>query len=246
VTEAEETNEAPDLPPARWGLGEVAIAFLAGSVVSLVLAGLVQPAGYRPGGGSQVPLQVTAAGLVGLWIGLAGGAILVSRYRGSGHLDSDLGFRLRWPVDLGVGVIAGLVSSYVLVPLLYLPVEQFIPSLHKRLEAPAKQNTGAVHGGLEVSVLLLLLAVGTPVVEELFFRGMLQRALARRFGPVVAVLASSAVFGVAHFEPLQLPGLILFGVVLGVLAQRTGRLGPGMVAHATFNAVTVLTLTLRR
>jgi uncharacterized protein len=59
-------------------------------------------------------------------------------------------------------------------------------------------------------------------------------------------VGSSVVFGLAHFEPLQLPALILFGVVLGVLAQRTGRLGPGIVAHATFNAVTVLSLTLSR
>ena len=47
-------------------------------------------------------------------------------------------------------------------------------------------------------------------------------------------------------ELLQLPALILFGVVLGVLAERTGRLGPGIVAHATFNAVTVISLTVRR
>jgi membrane protease YdiL (CAAX protease family) len=33
-------------------------------------------------------------------------------------------------------------------------------------------------------------------------------------------------------------------VILGVLAWRTGRLGPGIVAHAAFNAVPVLTLTL--
>ena len=64
--------------------------------------------------------------------------------------------------------------------------------------------------------------------------------------PAVAVATSSVAFGLAHFEALQLPALILFGLVLGVLAQRTGRLGPGIVAHATFNAVTVLSLTLSR
>jgi membrane protease YdiL (CAAX protease family) len=72
---------------------------------------------------------------------------------------------------------------------------------------------------------------------------LLQRSLARRFGPVVAVLGSAVAFGLAHFELLQLAALILFGVVLALLAERTGRLGPGIVAHATFNAATVLTLT---
>jgi uncharacterized protein len=239
-------KEPPKIPPATWGLGEVAVAFLAGTILSLLLAGLVQPAGYRPGSATPIPLRVTAAGLLGLWIGLGGGAVYVSRYRGSGRLSTELGLRLRWPVDLGLGVVAGLVSSYVLVPLLYLPFEQFDPGLRRRLESPAKQNTGGAHGGFEITVLFLLLAVGAPVVEEVFFRGMLQQSLARRFGWPVAVVASSVAFGLAHFEPLQLPALILFGVVLGVLAQRSGRLGPGIVAHATFNAVTVLSLTLSR
>jgi membrane protease YdiL (CAAX protease family) len=49
-------------------------------------------------------------------------------------------------------------------------------------------------------------------------------------------------FGLAHFEALQLIGLVGFGVVLGSLAWRTGRLGPGIVAHAAFNAVTFVAL----
>jgi len=230
---------------ARWGLGEVAAAFLAGTILSVLLATAAQPAGYRPGQGTPIPLIVTAAGLVGLWIGLCGGALYVSRRLGSGRLATELGLRLRWP-DVGAGVAAGLLSSYVLVPLLYLPFAQFVPGLRRRLETPAKQNTGGAHGTFEVAVLFLLLAVGAPVVEELFFRGMLLRSLARRFGSPAAIVASSAVFGLAHFEALQLPALMLFGLVLGLLAHRSGRLGPGIVAHATFNAVTVLSITLSR
>jgi membrane protease YdiL (CAAX protease family) len=59
----------------------------------------------------------------------------------------------------------------------------------------------------------------------------------------VATIGSAVAFGLAHFELLQLAALILFGLVLALLAERTGRLGPGIVAHATFNAATVLTLT---
>jgi len=91
----------------------------------------------------------------------------------------------------------------------------------------------------------VLLAVGAPIVEELFFRGLLQRALLHRFGTVPSIVGSAVFFGLAHFEALQLPALVAFGIVLAVLAHRTGRLGPGMFAHGAFNAVTVLTLTLR-
>jgi membrane protease YdiL (CAAX protease family) len=97
-----------------------------------------------------------------------------------------------------------------------------------------------------VAVLFVFLVIGAPVVEELFFRGLLLRSLDRRFGTPAAVIGSALVFGLVHYELLQLPALILFGIVLAVLAERTGRLGPGIAAHAAFNAATVLSLTLAR
>jgi membrane protease YdiL (CAAX protease family) len=47
-----------------------------------------------------------------------------------------------------------------------------------------------------------------------------------------------------HFEPLELLALSGFGMVLSALAIRTGRLGPGFVAHAVFNIVTFVPLAL--
>ena len=88
--------------------------------------------------------------------------------------------------------------------------------------------------------------IGAPVIEELFFRGLLFRSLRRRFGPWPAIVGSAVVFGLAHFELLQLPALIAFGLVLGFMAEKSGRLGPGIVAHAAFNAATVLSLTLAK
>ena len=57
---------------------------------------------------------------------------------------------------------------------------------------------------------------------------------------------SALAFGAEHGQHLQLLGLVAFGVVLGMLAQRSGRLGPGLVAHAAFNAATVVLLAVLR
>jgi membrane protease YdiL (CAAX protease family) len=95
-------------------------------------------------------------------------------------------------------------------------------------------------------MLAVVVIVGAPVVEELFFRGLVLRSLQRRFGDGWAVAGSAVAFGLAHFEPLQLPALVVLGVVLGVLALRTGRLGPGMFAHGAFNAITIIALALQR
>lgn len=222
-------------------------AFLVGTVLSgLGLQAAAALTGYRQGSNQPVPLAVTVLGLVGLWIGLLGGVLLYSRIRGSGDLRADLGLTFKWPFDAAIGVVIGVATQLVLIPLLYLPFERADPTLRHRLEAPAKTDTGAIHGGWQIAVLVLFLAVGAPIVEELFFRGLLLRSLALWLGPTAGVVGSAIVFGLAHFEVLQLAALILFGLILGTLAYTSGRLGPGIFAHSAFNAVTVLSLTLAR
>ena len=238
-------GDAPS-PHPRWGVGDALAAFLVGMVLSAFfgqVAGAVVDYRNRPG--EALPVAVTVASLIGLWIGLGGGALYAARARGSGSPIQDFGLRVAgWRDALG-GVAAGLGSQYALVPVLYLPFEQADRTLRHRLEQPAKHDIGSAHGA-GVAVLFVFLAIGAPVVEELFFRGLLQRSLQRHVGPVGAIAGSSVIFGLAHFEALQLPALVAFGVVLGILAYRTSRLGPGMFAHAAFNAVTVLTLAVRR
>ena len=85
-------------------------------------------------------------------------------------------------------------------------------------------------------LLVVLVVVGAPLVEELFYRGLLQGPLVARYNPVVVVTGVAAVFAFIHFRPVEYPGLFAFGLVLGVCALRTGRLGMPIVAHVGFNA----------
>lgn len=84
--------------------------------------------------------------------------------------------------------------------------------------------------------------MGAPLVEELFFRGLLLRALLGRTPVPVAVVISALLFGLAHFEAVQFAGLAAFGVILALLAWRTGRLMPGIGAHAAFNMAAVFSV----
>jgi membrane protease YdiL (CAAX protease family) len=62
----------------------------------------------------------------------------------------------------------------------------------------------------------------------------------------LALIVSAVLFALAHFQVLQFPGLVLFGMVAGYLAQRSGRLGPAIFAHMGFNAATVVVLISER
>jgi membrane protease YdiL (CAAX protease family) len=86
--------------------------------------------------------------------------------------------------------------------------------------------------------------VGAPLAEEVFFRGFVQRAAVARIGRVAGIIGTAALFGLVHYQLEQLVALVVFGVVLGVLADRTGRLGPSIITHMAFNATTVVNLLL--
>lgn len=94
----------------------------------------------------------------------------------------------------------------------------------------------------------------SPIGEEIFFRGLLHRALQERFGERTAAVSEAGLFGLVHvchhglwlaalgwiFLPLSgsLWVLLMFGTALlfSALRQRSGSLGPAVMAHATFNA----------
>lgn len=220
----------------RWGLGDALVGYVIALFIEVLFVSMAA------GIAGQDSLLVLGAGLVGLWVGLVGAVVYAARVKGSGSVVRDFGLRVAGWADVVGGAVTGVLSQYLLVTLIYLPILWFSPDLQKQIEEPAKDVTSRANGPLAVTLLFLLVAVGAPIVEELFFRGLLLRSLDRRWGPAWGIALSSVLFGVAHFELLQLPALVAFGVVLGLLAHRTGRLGPGIFAHMAFNAITVVSL----
>ena len=196
---------------------------------------------------SEPPTWFVLSTLFGLWGGFFGAAVLASRLRGTKHLVPDIGLRFRW-IDL-LGVPIG-VGGQFLVALVYVPIAPHVHDFHERFSAPAQRLTGGSHGA-GYAAIAVATVVGAPFFEEVFFRGVLLRALARLFGrwggwvgPTLAIVISGTLFGLAHAESLQLLGLAIFGVVLGIVSYRTGRLGMNMVAHASFNAVALSAVIL--
>jgi uncharacterized protein len=198
---------------------------------------------------SVPPWWVTVAGLVGLWIGFLGAVFLASKLRGSGKPISDMGLRFTWwdpPIGIAVGV-----GGQFLVLLLYLPFEHLIPNLSHDLSEPANRLTGGFHGA-DLAVIGVLTVAVVPFIEEIFFRGLLLQSLVRLcrgagrvLGPVLAILATGILFGLAHAEPVELAGLALFGAALSFIAYRTGRLGTCVFAHAAFNCVAIISISMQ-
>ncbi len=84
-------------------------------------------------------------------------------------------------------------------------------------------------------VALVLPVIVAPLVEELVFRGTLFRGWRVRWSPVVALLVSSAAFGLLH--PRDAVGAFLDGSIYALLYTRTRSLWASVLAHALHNAM---------
>jgi hypothetical protein len=99
---------------------------------------------------------------------------------------------------------------------------------------------GSALSPLTLVLLLLLVAVVVPIVEELFFRGMIYPLLRYRWGAGIAIGTSAAIFAVFHFVPLLMPALFFVGLILGYLREQSGSVLPGVLLHAMQNAIALL------
>lgn len=236
---------AADTPsgPRNWGLGEVALGILLSQALALVASVAVYgAAGWTSS--DEVPLWAGALLQIPLWAGWMV-AVVVAGRKGNGAV-ADFGIRAR-PLDVPVGIVLGVVLQLVVLPLLYLPLLQLLGRTTDDLSAPARNLTDKADGTAGWIVLALIVVVGAPVFEEIFYRGLLLSALRKRgLHDAVACLLSGAVFAAMHFQGLQFAGLFVLGTILSVLVVRTDRLGPAILTHAGFNATTVVTLYLMR
>jgi hypothetical protein len=190
---------------------------------------------------SELGLGALVVSLVAGWPGFVGWPIVATWFKGQRSLVRDFGLRIE-AIDLGWGVLGGVVALSLSIA----------AGIVWRLlsDSPEPTNSGFLPSRpsvLSAVALLVLVAICTPVVEELFFRGLVLRSVGRRFGLPWAVVASSILFGLLHFQGSGLHGLFItgvtaaYGAVFALLVVRAGgRLGPSIVAHMVVNGVGVI------
>ncbi len=242
MTEASTAPSGADLQNQRWGLPDAAVGWLVVLVIGQVTAALVLLAsGHLGDDFEDLPLEIVALVQVGLAFGFFIVPFWVTHRKGSG-LIADLGFHARWS-DAWRGGVLGAVLQFPVLTILYWPILRLLDKTASDLEGPARSLGDRANGVSGAILLVVIVGVLAPIFEELFYRGLLQRALLKRgLPPVLAVGITALLFGLSHFQLLQLPALVLAGAVFGWLAHHFGRLGPAIAAHVAFNMVTVAAL----
>jgi membrane protease YdiL (CAAX protease family) len=231
---------SPSESSATVPLGQaLALWSLGWSIGGIVLGGAIYAVAPTDGGTGTVTLAVMA---VTSWTCLIASLWAAGRLQRVGF-RALVAFRIRW-IDL-VGIPVGVATQVVLVPLIYVPLRSIWPESfdNSALEETARELVDSA-GGWRTVLLVLVVVVGAPVVEEMVYRGLLQRSATAKFGSIGGLIAASVFFGAIHLRPVELPGLTAAGLVFGYMLLRTGRLGSAIMTHAAFNATGVFALLL--
>ena len=224
------------LPPRAlwWALG--------GFVLTLVLTAAATLA-------SDSLTVSFALGIVAIDVGLVGTAWLITKRYGTGSLADDLG--LRFSRHDAAGGLATGVSARALAGAAAIVV--------LALTGGDIDNTDIQFDVFEDNDAALYLATVNavfiaPFVEEIFFRGLLQRTLIQWIGVPVGIVAQAALFTLPHIQfdatgsenATLLAAVVVAGVVFGIAYQMTGRLGTSIIGHSLFNLVASIGILITR
>ncbi len=223
----------------RWGLPDAFLVWLAAGLLGILTQIPVADQDFA----DVDPLYKFGILLPGQQIPVLLGLVLVSRLKGWGSLRGDFGLELRRDDarSFWVGPALQVAFWIMLVPLSF-----FGGKIEQQQLIEDMERSGSV---LAMALFTLGAVVMAPLVEETLYRGLLLRSLLRRFGAGTAVFVSASIFAGVHLlgDPNTLrsmPALAALGVVLGVVATRTGSLSRPILIHAGFNLTTVVLVVL--
>ena len=147
-------------------------------------------------------------------------------------------FRLRMP-RLDLFALGGLLA-FICHPLaleLGASLKWFFPPLPESIGRLLQGITGDT---LPLWYVLLAFAVAPAICEEIAFRGFVLSGFNRNGRAGLAIVLSSLAFGVMHMIPQQVFNATILGLLLGLLAIRSGSIFPCMLFHMIFNSLLVM------
>jgi membrane protease YdiL (CAAX protease family) len=170
------TGEAAGAPAGvRWGLGDALVGWLLALVGANVTVALVLAINDRqPDELDELSLGWLALAQVGRWVGFLGVPLAVALLKGRG-LVADFGLRVKLE-DTWVGGFWGAITQLGLASLLYVPIFWLTDVKAEDLQEPAQQLTDRATDPFGVVMLVLIVGVGAPIFEEIFYRGLVLRS----------------------------------------------------------------------
>ncbi len=158
-------------------------------------------------------------------------------------------FRLRAPNMKAFFVpIVGIFSLQVVLQI-YLVFQERIPlppdleqqlDEFKQLMDEAYKLLVSSNSIPELFWVIFVIALIPAIVEELLFRGLVQRSFEKSMSPMRAAVATGIIFASYHLNPSSFVPLAAIGIYLGFLAMRADSLWVSMATHFYNNALATI------
>jgi hypothetical protein len=220
-------------PPLRaWGPILILVAaFVAGLVVVALVAAL----------GASESVAESIAGVV-LGSAILGGALLYWSLHTPHERRMIVGSKRHLGAAIGIGLAVGLGMRFVAGAIILLG-DVISPGLQEEIEQLGEEAIPAA--AWQKLLLVVGLVILAPFGEELLFRGLLLRGLARRMPFGWAAVISSALFGLVHLQYLEFwpvtTAVALFGLAAAWIYRWYGY-PAAVAAHMLFNGIVAIVI----
>lgn len=225
-----------DAPPVGAGLAVLALMWLSPPVMATLVGRQVAPGVEQLADMTWTQMATVMAAAYaaqGIWALVWVRQIAPRTHRAGMPMSAVLGVTALvawWPVVqvahlAGVAVVAGLGGEHEAVA---------HDLLREITEARFSIGTWVVVG---------LVTIAAPVMEEVMYRGALQSLLRRYVGRWGAIMTTSLVFMAAHWggvSPQAMSALFVLSIGFGWVYERTGRLAAPICMHIAFNVANLL------
>lgn len=142
-----------------------------------------------------------------------------------------------------IGYIAILPSLFLILILTsvvtsifkYVPKEQIVVELFMRENNPAF-----------LVYVSIFAAIAGPIVEELFFRGLMYGAVRKHLGIFWATIITASLFAALHAHAVGFLPIMVLGILLAYLYEKTGTLVSSITVHILHNFGMILLVFLAK
>ncbi len=237
----ERSNSPSDTKWNLWDAVKIAILFTFYGYCLALIAGFLLPF-FSPIKAGDSMLSIANATIMDL-VGI--GLVFYFAIYCYKHKFKDLGLTTK---GLLKNISYGFLGYISLLPVLFitLMITAFFLNIFKY--QPTPQPVFDLFLEVEkVPVLIYLsifVAILGPIMEEIFFRGFLYTALKRHTDVTGAIFISALLFSFLHLHLVGFLPIVILGVFLAYLYEKTGSLVPCITVHIVHNLIMVFFMFL--
>ena len=158
-------------------------------------------------------------------------------------LTTKNNFKIEWFKNIS---FSGILFAIGCTILLYFLLDKGLDPVFERIFPTSEESYQETLQTLSKAPVISLLQVCilAPIIEEILMRDYLLHGLSINYGSIIALLVSSLLFALLHFNMVQTFSAFACGLVLGLLYLQTGSIFCCILTHTGYNLISYTTTIL--